>query len=225
MSTYPVHLTALDEQRALVIGTGPAAERKIERLLEAGADVTVIDPDPASFAAAWAKAGTVSLVERAYRKGDVEGVALIIVTEANNETKEQIWKEAQERNVLINTAGNPSYSTFANGATVRRGPLVVSVSTSGAAPALSVRIREQLEKKFGPEYESFVAILKALRDPMKAEISTFDERRDRWYQLVDSNVLDLLQGGRRGDAWARIEAIVGPAVMHRMEAEDGCMGA
>jgi siroheme synthase-like protein len=217
MTSYPLFLTDLHRQRAVVVGAGPTAERKVEGLLDTGARVTLIDPAPGDPLREWGEHGRLEWVDRSYRDGDLEGAVLVIVTEATPETKEQVWQEAQRRNVLINTTGEDHRSTFANGAAVRRGPLVVSVSTSGAAPALSVRLREQLEATFGPEYEELLSIMNALREPMQAQISDFSERRSRWYALVDSDGVELLRSERRAAGGKRVESIGGTEVVGSME--------
>jgi siroheme synthase-like protein len=221
MTSYPVYLTNLDEQPAVVVGAGPATERKVEGLLGADAAVRLIARDPSRALRSWAAAGALEWVERAYRPGDLEGAALAIITATADETVDRAWTEARERNVLVNTTGDEARSTFANGACVRRGPLVVSISTSGAAPTLSVRLRERLADAFGPEYETFLEVLRALREPMQAHVDDFETRRDRWYQLVDSDVLDLLRDGRPAAARARIEAIVGPTVAAALDETTG----
>jgi siroheme synthase-like protein len=220
MTAYPVYLTNLDEQRAVVVGAGPSAERKVTGLLDADAQVTLIATDLPDGLLGSADAEAVEWHERSYRDGDLDGAALVIVTDAIDEERERIRKEARARNVLINITGEDEHSTFANGAVVRRGPLVLSISTSGAAPSVSVRVREKLSKEFGPEYEELLAIMNALRDPMQTHVSDFAERRDRWYAILDSDALDLLRDGRREAALDRIESIVGPQIMKQTE---GCM--
>ncbi len=217
MTPYPVFLTSLDEQRAVVVGVGPSAVRKVRGLLDAHAQVTLIAPDPPERLREWADEGRLDWEKRHYRQGDLQDAALVIVTEASDEATSRIIKEARERNVLVNITGDDEHSTFANGAVLRRGPLVVSISTSGAAPSVSVRIREKLSEDFGPEYEELLTIMNALRDPMQTHVSDFSERRDRWYTILDSDALDLLRDGRREAALDRIESIVGPDVMESME--------
>lgn len=211
MTSYPVYVTNLDDDGAVVVGAGPATERKVEGLLAADAHVTLIAPDPPTTLQEWAADGRIDWVERSYDPGDLERAALVIVT-ASGAVAEKVWAEAQERNVLINTTGDDERSTFANGACIRRGPLVVSVSTSGAAPTVSVRLREQMADRFGPEYETFLEMMDALREPMQAHVDDFATRRDRWYQLVDSDVLELLRKGRPGEARERVRSIVGADV-------------
>lgn len=216
MSSYPIYLTNLDTQRAVVVGAGPSAERKVKGLLDAGAQVTLIASSPSAPIRSWAEDGCIEWVDRGYRDGDLEGAALVIVTEAPPEKTTSIWDEARRHNVLINTTGSDARSTFANGACLRRGPLVISISTSGAAPALSVRLRQDLSDTFGPEYEEFLDIMNALREPMQRHVPTFEERRERWYDLVDSDVLDLLAKGHREEALVRIESVVGGEIMEEV---------
>jgi siroheme synthase-like protein len=105
------------------------------------------------------------------------------------------------------------HCNFVSGSVVRRGPLVISISTSGAAPTLSVRLRQRMEEEFGPEYEAFLHVMQALRDPMAAHYPGFDERRRLWYEVADSEVLELLRLGLSREAHARIASIVGEEVV------------
>jgi siroheme synthase-like protein len=222
MATYPLYLTHMSERRAVVVGSGPATERKTRGLLDADAQVALVAPTlPAPLRPA-VEDGALAWIDRAYRPGDLERAVLAIVTTDDPEVREEAWAEAQRRDVLINTTGDRARSTFANGACVRRGPLVVSVSTSGAAPTLSVRLREELEAQYGPEYAALLALMDALREPMQATIADFDERRARWYALLNSDVLDLLRDGRRRDAWDRAAEIVGPRVVENMDMSAEC---
>lgn len=212
MPPFPVFLNNLHEQRSVVIGGNHEAERKVGELLEVDANITLIAPDATEALKEWAHEEAIEWIHRDYQYGDLEGAFLAIVSETNPERTHPIWKEAKERNVLFNAMDDIPHCNFFNGSFIRQGPLVISISTTGAAPALSVRLRQEMEDTFGSEYETFLHIMQDLRDPMAEHYPDFDERRDRWYEIVDSDVLDLLRQGRRGDAIARIESIVGPKV-------------
>lgn len=225
MTPFPIYLNNLDEQRSVVIGGNHEAERKVGELLEVDANVTLIAPDPPDALKEWAANDTIEWIEREYQYGDLEGAFLVIVSETNPEKTHPIWEEAQERNVLINAMDDVPHCNFVNGSFIRRGPLVISISTSGAAPALSVRLRQEMEEAFGPEYEVFLNIMQKLREPMAEQYPDFDERRDLWYEIVDSDVLALLRQGRRTDALDRIESIVGPEVTGTLRVpahDEGC---
>lgn len=212
MKVYPIFLNNLNEQRSIVIGGDHEAERKVGDLLDSDAFVRVIAPELTEGLQALADAGTIEWTARDYQSGDLEGAFLVIVTETNPERTHPIWEEARERNVLINAMDDVSHCTFVGGSIVRRGPLVISISTTGAAPTFSVRLRQEMEERFGPEHAEFLALMRELREPMATHYPDFDERRERWYEIVDSDVLDLLREGRRDAAQRRVREIVGDDV-------------
>ena len=212
MKVFPIFLNNLGDERSVVIGGGHEAERKAGDLLECDANVTVISPDVTDTLRQWAEDGAVTWLERDYQRGDLKDTFLVIVSETNPERTAPIWDEAQDENVLINAMDDVPHCNFVGGSIVRRGPLTFSISTSGYAPVLSVRLRQRFEEEFGPEYETFLHIMKALRPPMAAHYPDFDRRRDRWYELVDAGILELLREERYAAAHERIAEIVGDEV-------------
>lgn len=214
MKVFPIFLNTLHRERSVVIGGDHEAERKVGSLLECDANVTVIHPTVTPKMRTWVEDDAIEWLPRDYRRGDLDDAFLVIISETNPERTRPIWEEAQEKKVLINAMDDVPHCTFVAGSVVRRGPLVVSISTSGCAPALSVRIREDLEEKVGPEHAEFLELSRALREPMAEHYPDFDTRRDVWYDLVDSDVLNLLRQGRRQEAYARIDEVVGFKVAH-----------
>lgn len=218
MKVYPIFLNNLSEQRSIVIGGDHEAERKVGSLLDVDAQVTLISPDPSEQLQQWAHEDVIEWIERGYERGDLEGAFLVIVSEYNPERSQRIWEEAQERNVLINAMDDVPRCNFVAGSVVRRGPLVISISTTGKAPTLSVRMRQELEKEIGPEYEDFLELMHKLREPMAATYPDFDRRRDLWYEIVDSEALDLIRHDRHEAALDRIREIVGDEVVDAVTA-------
>lgn len=220
MNVYPIFLNSLQGRRCVVFGGGHEGERKILELLAHEADVVLISPEASDALEALAAADRLTWHPRAYRPGDLAGAFLTIVSETNPEATAPIWEEAQAENVLINAMDDVPHCTFVAGSVVRRGPLVLAISTSGCAPALSVRLRQRFEQEFGPAYARFLHWMRALRPPMAAHVPDFDTRRARWYALVDSDILDLLAEGRVEDAYQRLVEIVGPVVAADLPALD-----
>jgi precorrin-2 dehydrogenase / sirohydrochlorin ferrochelatase len=220
MTVYPIFLNNLTDRRCVVVGGDHEGERKADELAELGADVTVISAEATSKLRALADEGRITWLARDYRPGDLRDAFLVIVSETNPEATAPIWEEAQAEKVLINAMDDVPHCTFVAGSVVRRGPLVVSISTSGAAPALSVRLRQQLEKAFGPEYETFLTLMERLRGPMAERYPEFQERRRLWYELVDSNVLSLLAEDRPAQARRRIEEITGIGIEWELKIEN-----
>ncbi len=212
MRVYPIFLNNLEGRRCVVFGGTHEAERKVAELLACGADVVLISETITPRLRAWAEEGRLTWHARWYRPGDLQHAFLAIVAVTNPEATEPIWQEAQRERVLINAMDDVPHCTFVAGAVVRRGPLVIAISTSGQSPALAVRLRDMLEQHLGPEYALFLDLMGALRLPMATHYPDFAERRARWYALVDSDVLDLLRQQRFAEARTRIGELVGEAV-------------
>jgi siroheme synthase-like protein len=212
MKVYPTFLNNLAERRCVVFGGGHAgeAERKVEGLLACGADVTVVSLE---FSQELADHERVEWHPREYAAGDLQGAFLAIVSETNPSKTAPIWEEAQREKVLINAMDDVPHCTFVAGSVVRRGKLALAISTSGAAPALSVRLRQRFEEEFGPHYEVFLDWMAALRHPMASHYRDFEERRRIWYAIVDSDVLDLLAQGREEAAIDRLAELAGAHVL------------
>ena len=186
---YPVVLD-LRGRSCLVIGEGPLAEEKVRGLLAAGAAVTH---------------------RTSYEESDLDEKVLVIVCGQPPEIAEAVWQEARRRNILINTVDDPPRCGFLAPAIVRRGDLAVAISTNGKAPALAVRLRQRLESELGEEYGRFLSLAGAVRAPLLASRPDFGERRELWYRLVDSDVLDLLRQGDEEAARSRFAEILGVA--------------
>lgn len=216
MNVYPIFLVGLAERRCVVIGGGQEAERKVKGLLDSAATVTVISTDLTQQLQVWANKDLITWVPRAYEAGDLQSAFLVIATEVEPQTNARIWQEAQTVGALINVVDDPAHSTFIAGSIMRQGSLTMAISTSGCAPALAVRLRQQLEQEFGPEYAAFLDLMRELREPLAARYPDFQERRARWYALVDSDILALLRAGQPHLARQRAATIVEEAMENRL---------
>ena len=209
-SYYPVFLS-LAERLVVVKGGGPVAERRVGGLLRCGARVRVVAPGLTPDLARLAAGGEIEHVARDYRAGDLEGAALALAEPGEAAEDAEFFAEAERRGIFANVEDDVEHCSFIMPALVRRGDLVVAISTSGRAPALAVRLRERLERELGPEYGALLELTGRLRAPLAAAVPEFEERRRRWYELVDSDVLDLFREGRAAEARQRAERIMGVA--------------
>ena len=208
MKVYPIFLIGLEAKGCVVVGGDAEAERKVEGLLECDAAVTVISPVVTDRLRKWADEGTITWTPRDYERGDLRGKFLVIVTGQDPQTNDLIWREAEAEGVLVNVMDDPPHCNFIAGSVVRRGPLAIAISTSGCAPALAVRLREKMERDFGPEFAAFLDLMGELREPLAARYPDFETRRARWYELVDSDVIDRLREGRPDLARRRAAEII-----------------
>lgn len=200
MKGYPIVLVHLDRARCLVVGGGVVAARKVAGLQAVDARITVISPDLCPDLQDLATRGEIDIVRRAYQEGDLEGAFLVIAATDDPVVNQQIWEEAQARNILVNVVDNPDCCTFIAPAVARRGSLTLAISTAGRSPALARHLRQRLEQEFGPPYGPFVELLGELRARTLAELP-LPRHQAFWDQIFRSDVLDLLASG--DDAGAR----------------------
>lgn len=151
----------LDGRRCLVVGSGDEARARVETLHGAGADVTWLCPVGAD---AGAGPSPIAAEHRPFSDGDVRGVRLAVLTDRDAALAARMDAACRAENALFCAIDQPAHGDFAHVATARQGPLVLAVSTSGRAPALAKRIRQELERLFcTPAVSAFVAELEQLR--------------------------------------------------------------
>lgn len=173
-SLFPAFLK-LAGRYCLVVGAGAVGESKIKGLLAAGAKVNVVAPRAGETVYAWARAGMISWQPRGFEPSDLERVFLVVVATSFRELNEEVYRQAQERGVLCNVVDDPMHCDFYYPAVVRRGALQIAISTDGKSPALAQRLRQELERQFGPEYGAWMEDLgeerqRLFRKPMDAEL-------------------------------------------------------
>ncbi|MGB8581281.1 MAG: bifunctional precorrin-2 dehydrogenase/sirohydrochlorin ferrochelatase [Candidatus Sulfotelmatobacter sp.] len=173
---FPMFLK-LEDKRCLVVGAGKVGEPKIGGLIDTGASIHVIALEASDAVHRWARESKITLELRAFVPEDLDGMALAVVATSSRSVNEAIYREAQRRGALCNVVDVPEYCDFYYPAVVRRGDLQIAVSTSGQSPSLAQKIRQQLERQFGPGYARWVAELGATRKLVLA--SDLDPQRKR----------------------------------------------
>ncbi len=202
MAHYPIGMD-LSNRRCVVVGGGKVAQRKVETLREFGARVVVVSPEVTSRLREMAEDGSMELVTAEYEPRVLDGAFLVIAATDDREVNEAVSAEAQRRGILVNVVDDPELCTFFVPATVRRGDLLISVSTSGKSPYYARWIREHIQEHIGPECGELAEILGDLRDEVKSIYTSPEERIRAYERVVKSDVLELLRQGRREEAYAR----------------------
>jgi siroheme synthase-like protein len=205
---YPVYIQ-LHQQPCVVIGGGKIAEGKVEGLLASQAKVTVVSPDLTRRLQELAEEKQIHYVARAYQSGDLTGAFMVICATDQTEINHQVWQEANANHQLVNVVDDTPRCNFIAPSILRKGDLTLAISTSGKAPALAVRLKERLQREIGPEYERFLELAGDLREPLAQHIPDFETRKAIWYELVDSEILDVLARGDETLARAIISRVVG----------------
>ena len=147
LARLPVFLK-LDGKRAIVAGGSPAAAWKAELLSAAGARIDVYAPDPCEELVALAGSaprGAITIHPRPWAPADCAGAAIAIGACDNHGAAARFAAAARAAGVPVNVIDKPAFCDFAFGAIVNRSPLVIGVSTDGAAPVFAHAIRARIE--------------------------------------------------------------------------------
>jgi siroheme synthase-like protein len=210
---YPISLDVAG-RRAVVVGDGAVSLGKADALLEAGARVTVVAGGPEQALRRLEQAGA-TVWRRGFRPDDLDGALLCVAASDDPERRAAVFAEARARGVLVNLVDDTEHCDFAAPAVVRRGELVIAVSTGGRSPALARRLRRLLEERFGPEWEQLAELLGQVRQETLALLPDVGERSRRWSRALEPGELDeleaLARAGRLDQARERLLArLVGP---------------
>jgi siroheme synthase-like protein len=205
---YPVALE-LSGRRCVVTGGGREAEGKARALLEADAGVVVIAPEITDGLADLVRRGEITHLSRRYRRGDLAGAFLVIAADTDRSVRAAVFAEAEDERVLCNAVDDIEHCHFAVPSIVRRGELIMAISTGGRAPALAKRIRRRLGEEYGWQWEALVDVLGEVRAAtLPTRTVDFATWATRWRAVLDreEELLDLLDAGRIDEVRARVYA-------------------
>jgi siroheme synthase-like protein len=204
----PVALN-LESRPVLVVGAGKVGSEKVLDFLERGAQVTVVSPEALEPVRVAAADGRVRWEERRYSPGDAEGYFLVMVATDDPETNAAVFAEASARGQLVNVCDDPEHCNVIFASKIERGPLTVSIFTHGTSPALSRRVRRELERVLGPEYGEFARWLAEIRPRVLSQPGlTQPQRQAIFERLVYSDVPFLLAEGSTAEARRRFDEIL-----------------
>ncbi len=201
MRYYPIFLDIAGKP-VVMIGGGDVALRKVESLLDVGARVTVVSPGLHAKLEALVAAGRVEHIARDYTAGDLEGCILAFVVTDDRSVNAEVSREGHERGVWVNAVDDIPNCDFIVPSIVRRGDLVVAVSTSAGSPAMARRMREELEAFLTEDYALMLELAAEVRRELRQREVTVDP--DIWNAALDADVKRLLGEGRRDEAKQRL---------------------
>ena len=187
LATLPVFLR-LAGKRAVVAGGNAGAAWKAKLLAAAGAAVEVFAPEPSDDmrrAPAEAVAGSIAIGERAWRAEDLAGAAFAIAALEDEPECAAFVAAARAAGAIVNAVDRPHLCDVQFGAIVNRSPLVVGISTGGAAPVFGQAIRSRIEALLPQGFARWAAAAKEWRDAVSARLASFRARRDFWERFSD----------------------------------------
>jgi uroporphyrin-III C-methyltransferase/precorrin-2 dehydrogenase/sirohydrochlorin ferrochelatase len=204
MDYFPIFIR-LAGQPVLVVGGGDVAARKIDLLLRAGAQITVVAPELNDALAAHAAAGTIAHIAAEFHPDHLAGKRLAIGATNKRAVNAWVAHHAERLNIPVNVVDDRELSRFIVPAIVDRSPVVVAVGSSGEAPVLTRRLRERLEA-FIPQRLGVLAKLAGkLRPLVKSRFDDVHARRRFWERFVDGPIAADVLAGREQPESAALE--------------------
>jgi len=192
LARLPVFL-ALDDKRAVLAGGNPAAAWKAELLSACGAHVEVYAPDPCDELlelAADPPRGAISINRRNWTAEDFNGVAVAVGAFDDNEGAGKFASVARAAGVPVNVIDKPAFCDFSFGAIVNRSPLVIGISTDGAAPVFAQAVRAKLEALLPNGFAGWATAASRWRSAVKASGLSFSGRRRFWQLFTAQAIAD-----------------------------------
>ncbi len=174
---------ALEGKRAVIAGGSPAAAWKAELLAATGARVDIYAADSCAELLQFAAdhpVGTVTWHRRAWTAADLPGAALAVGDFRNDAEAAAFAAAAGKVGVPVNIIDKPAYCDFSFGAIVNRSPLVIGISTDGAAPVFARAIRGRLEALLGNGFARWSAAAARWRSAVQASELPVAGRRRFW---------------------------------------------
>lgn len=211
MKVYPVFLNIVDKP-CLVAGGGAVGERKVEDLLAAGAQVTVVSPQLTPTLKAIWQQGIIRYLEEDFSPAQLEGMALVIGATDDPELNRRISVAAQERGLPVNIVDAPALCSFVVPATIRRGELTIAIGTGGLSPALAKKLRQELEQYFRPEYGPYLQLLGAIRERVLARRRDHPDNLALFTRLVNSRLRECLMAKEQEQARQIMQEILSPVL-------------
>ena len=189
MKYYPVFLDIRDK-KCVIVGGGEVAARKAERLLDCGAKVFIISPQLTPELTALKEKDIISHIATEYTGDLINGAALVIGATDDEKTNAAISLDARNKGISVNIVDDPQKCDFILPSLVQRGDLAITIGTGGKSPALARRLREELEAKYGKEYETLLNILGNLRAKM---VKNEGIGKDWFESLLAEGILDSIK--------------------------------
>lgn len=208
MSYYPIALD-LRGRRVLVVGGGLVAERKVQGLLAAGAAVTVVSPTLTDGLMTLVSEDRVRHAAHAWHPFDLSGFTLVFAATDDRAVNALVAGEGRRQGVWVNAADDPSHCDFILPAVVRRGDLVVAVTTGGRSPTLARLVREELETYLSDDYAALIEVVGEVRRELVDEQRSPDP--ETWRRALDGDLRRLVAAGEREAAKRRLRERLGAA--------------
>ena len=208
-SLYPINLN-IQGRHCLVVGGGAVAARKITTLLGCGAKVRVVSPIAVPEIRQLAAAEKIEWLERAYTGGDIGDSFMVFAATNQPAVQKRVTADAKLSGVLLNVASDPDASDFHVPASVRRGLLLLTISTGGGSPAFAKKLRTQMESEFGPEYTIILDLFARIREVVVADGRSQEDHQHLFHELIRSDIVEYIKVGDWQSVYMLLQNLLPP---------------
>ena len=192
---FPI-LINLNKFKALVIGGGNIATRKVQDLLEFTNDVTIISPAITQTIEKLIVSEKLKYIKRKFKTGDTSNFNLIFAATNNPEIDKIINKECQDSGALLNVADVPELCNFIMPANIKHGDLTLSIASQGKAPFYVKYLKNKLSEHFNESTDIEFEMAALLREKM-LQLEVYHDREKR--ESIINEFLELNINAIQGD--------------------------
>ena len=201
MKYFPFFLQ-LDKLPCLIVGGGDVAERKIDLLIKANADITIVSIDFTDYILELAKKNNIKCITQEYSDDLLKNKEYKFVIAATNNVSlnEEIALDCDKHNIIINVVDQPDICDFIFPSILERGDITVAVSTGGASPVLARVLRTKLETMVPSNYGKLAEIVSKNRIKVRNKMQKFSSNKIFWETMLNGKFLELVLAGKNEEA-------------------------
>lgn len=207
MKYFPVFLDA-NKISAMVIGGGEVATRKIELLLKATTNITIMSQSVCASVERLINLHQLTWLKHNYQAGHFTSINLVIAATDNIAINKAIYQEATQLNILTNVVDQPELCTYITPAIIDRSPMIIALSSSGSSPILIRMLREQIEKTLPQAYGKLADFSYKFRDHVKARVKGLRNRRSFWESTLRGPIGQAVLDGKQQQAEQQLIASI-----------------
>jgi uroporphyrin-III C-methyltransferase/precorrin-2 dehydrogenase/sirohydrochlorin ferrochelatase len=195
MESLPIFIR-IKGARCVVIGGGEVATRKVSMLLKAEAAVEVISPELCDALKEQVISNAIHYQQASFDAAQLSGAMLVIAATDDEDVNTAVSNAAKLQNIPVNVVDSPALCTFTMPSIVDRSPVVIAISSNGAAPVLARLIRGKLETMIPASYGRLAYLARDFRDAVKAKFADTQSRRIFWEKTFQGPIAELMFSGQ-----------------------------